>query len=144
MIPQMNADERGWGSRGWLFVMLFVCLGISACRKLEAYSAYDNTQERAAFYERYNAEVLDKLETQKKELEGSLQADDLTPADHAEKQQQLADVVRHLQRPKYFEILTEGDLPKDLAWTPGTDEPEIGSPEAKKGGTFHSYIQGGA
>ena len=143
MIPQMNADERGWGSRGWLFVMLFVCLGISACRKLEAYSAYDNTQERAAFYERYNAEVLEKLETQKKELEAAL-AGELPEAERKEKKQQLEDTLRHLQRPKYFELLTEADLPRDLPWATGDNEPEIGSPEAKKGGTFHSYIQGGA
>ena len=71
-------------------------------------------------------------------------AGELPETSRTEKKQQLEDTQRHLQRPKYFEVLTEGALPKDLAWATGDNEPEIGSPEAKKGGTFHSYIQGGA
>lgn len=144
MKPQMDVDERGWGRRLCRCLLAaFICLGFAGCRKQDGYAAYDNTQERTAFYERYNAEVLEKLETQKRELETAL-AGDLPDADRKEKQQQLEDTLRHLQRPKYFEILTEADLPQDLTWATGDGEPEVGSPEAKKGGTFHSYIPGGA
>jgi len=139
----MDAKQRGWGSRmGWLCLMLLLGLMV-ACQKREALSAYDNTEERAAFHERYNAEVLANLQTQKQELEKAL-AGELPEADRIEQKQQLADLERRLQRPKYFEILAEADLPQDLQWETGDNEPEIGSPEAKKGGTFHSYIPGGA
>ena len=143
MEPQMDAKQRGWGSRmGWLCLMLLLGLMV-ACQKRETLSAYDNTEERAAFHERYNAEVLANLQTQKQELEKAL-AGELPEADRIEQKQQLADLERRLQRPKYFEILAEADLPQDLQWETGDNEPEIGSPEAKKGGTFHSYIPGGA
>ena len=59
--PRMDADERGWKSRlGWLFMALLLGMA-TACQKRETLASYDNTQERAAFYERYNAEVLEKL-----------------------------------------------------------------------------------
>ena len=120
-----------------------VCLLFAACQRTVEFPPYDNTAERAAFQDRYNAEVLRTLETRKKELETEL-AGELSEADRKEKLAEQADLLRRLQRPKFFEVLTEADLPKNLEWVDGNDEPEIGSPEAKKGGTFHSYIPGGA
>lgn len=43
--------------------------------------------------------------------------------------------------PKFFEFKTPADLPSDLEWEDGMDLPEIGSPEAKKGGTLYEYVQ---
>jgi microcin C transport system substrate-binding protein len=43
--------------------------------------------------------------------------------------------------PDFFRFATPADLPKDLEWENGADLPEIGSPAAKKGGTFHTFIQ---
>jgi microcin C transport system substrate-binding protein len=40
----------------------------------------------------------------------------------------------------YFEFKEAGDLPPDLVWENGSDEPEIGDPASKKGGTFRYYI----
>lgn len=121
-----------------------VCLlATFSCRKQDGFPPYDNTAERAAFQERYNTEVLEKLQARKKQLDTEL-AGQLSDTERAGKQGELEEVIRRLERPKFFEVLTETDLPKDLEWTTGQDEPEIGSPQAKKGGTFHSYIPGGA
>ncbi len=42
-------------------------------------------------------------------------------------------------KPDYFKFAKPEDLPKDLKWEDGQDLPEIGSPEAKKGGTLHWF-----
>lgn len=41
-----------------------------------------------------------------------------------------------LRRGSYLRFAREADLPAGLNWQTGADEPEIGSPEAKKGGTL--------
>jgi len=41
----------------------------------------------------------------------------------------------------FFRFKTLQDVPADLAWEDGMDLPEIGSPEAKKGGTLRGRIQ---
>jgi microcin C transport system substrate-binding protein len=42
--------------------------------------------------------------------------------------------------PKFFRYAKPEDLPADLAWEDGMDLPDLGSPEAKKGGTFSYFI----
>jgi microcin C transport system substrate-binding protein len=42
--------------------------------------------------------------------------------------------------PDRFRFKTPGDLPADLVWEDGMDLPEIGSPQAVKGGTQYSVI----
>lgn len=103
----------------------------------------DNTEERLKFYDRKNAEVAETLGTRKAELEKEL-AGQLDEVTRAAKQQELETLLRRMERPKFFEILTEADLPQNLNWTTNLDEPELGSPEAKKGGTIHSFIPGGS
>jgi microcin C transport system substrate-binding protein len=116
---------------------------LSCKDKTAEFAEYDNTSERLKFHERKNAEVLETLTARKAELEGELAGELEEPA-KAEKQQELETLVRRLERPKFFEILTEADLPQDLEWTTNLEEPEIGSPEAKKGGTYHTFIPGGS
>ncbi len=41
----------------------------------------------------------------------------------------------------YLVYLNPSDLPKDLAWQDGADQPELGSPEARKGGTMRIALQ---
>lgn len=43
--------------------------------------------------------------------------------------------------PDMFSFRTPADLPADLVWENGMDQPDIGSPEAKKGGTQYHYMQ---
>jgi microcin C transport system substrate-binding protein len=42
--------------------------------------------------------------------------------------------------PKFFRVAKPEELPADLTWEDGMDLPDIGSPEAKKGGTFSYFI----
>ena len=42
--------------------------------------------------------------------------------------------------PERFSFKTLADLPTDLVWENGMDQPDIGSPEAKKGGTLYDYL----
>jgi microcin C transport system substrate-binding protein len=42
--------------------------------------------------------------------------------------------------PRFFREASIKDLPTNLQWLDGSELPEIGSPEAVKGGTFHYFI----
>ena len=43
--------------------------------------------------------------------------------------------------PDFFRMRTPADLPTNLSWENGMDLPDLGSPEAKKGGTQYGSIQ---
>ncbi|MCX6937622.1 MAG: extracellular solute-binding protein [Verrucomicrobia bacterium] len=43
--------------------------------------------------------------------------------------------------PEFFVFKTPADLPANLTWEDGSDLPELGSPERKRGGTFQGRIQ---
>ena len=43
--------------------------------------------------------------------------------------------------PPLFRFATPEDLPSDLTWENGMDLPDLGSPNAKKGGTIYDYIR---
>jgi microcin C transport system substrate-binding protein len=129
-----------------IFAACVLALGaviVSGCKKGEGYKAYDNSSERESFYKRFNTETSVRLAGELKELEASL-AGDLSEQARKEKAQALADLKRRLERPDFFEFFAEDQLPQDLQWQAAEDGPEIGSPEAKKGGTLHSYIVGNA
>jgi microcin C transport system substrate-binding protein len=100
---------------------------------------YDGTAERDAFWDFHNKRVVGQLRTQEKQL-----ADDLAKAtDDAAKaalRTELDHVKARLAKPEFFTFATPADLPAGLVWENGLSEPEIGDPQAKKGGTFHSYI----
>jgi len=119
-------------------------VAFSSCKKGPDYKAYDNTTERTAFYKRFNAETKTRLAQEQQDLEKTLADPQLAEADRKEKSVALDDLKRRLERPDFFEFFTAEQLPQDLKWETNNDEPELGSPEAKKGGTYHSFIQGNA
>ena len=125
-----------------LLAVAVVLAVLPSCRKSAEFERYDNTSEREAFYKRYNAKVAADIAKRKSELEAEL-AGALDDKTREEKVEEFDGLLLREQRPAYFEEFTETDLPKDLNWETNYDEPELGSPEAKKGGTFHSYIPGG-
>ncbi len=45
------------------------------------------------------------------------------------------------EHPDFFTFATPADVPGDLVWEDGMDLPDLGSPEAKKGGTQYSSVQ---
>ncbi|WP_052573984.1 ABC transporter substrate-binding protein [Haloferula sp. BvORR071] len=114
---------------------------LSSCKKDLSVKAYDNTAEREAFYKSYNAKVAAKLAADIKETEAAL-AGQPSDAERKEKTEQLASLKHRSERPDYFEFLKPEDLPQDLQWSSGEDQPDIGSPKAKKGGTLHYYLEG--
>ncbi|TNE37631.1 MAG: ABC transporter substrate-binding protein [Alphaproteobacteria bacterium] len=56
-----------------------------------------------------------------------------TPSDAASPAQVEEYYAAH---PDFFMFKTPADIPADLVWQNGMDEPELGSPDAKKGGTW--------
>jgi microcin C transport system substrate-binding protein len=53
-----------------------------------------------------------------------------------------ADVQTYYQaNPEFFKFATPADIPANLVWEDGSDLPELGSPNAKKGGTYNGRIQ---
>ncbi len=125
-----------------LLIPVLTAAVLAGCRDARSHDPYDNTAEREQFYERYNRETRERLAKERAELEKAL-AGELEQGAREEKQKLLDDLLERMKRPDYFEILTEADLPPDLEWRTNDDSPDIGSPEAKKGGTFHTYIPGG-
>ena len=127
----------------FLAATLAVTAAFSSCKKAADFPPYDNTAERAAFYKRFNAETSAKLADDLKELETAL-AGQLSDSQRKDKTLAHDDLKRRLERPDFFEFFTEEQVPQDLKWETNDDEPELGSPQAKKGGTIHGYFKDGA
>jgi microcin C transport system substrate-binding protein len=125
------------GCRFWLATWIFIASCVSL---IAAPPPYDGTKERDAFWAYYNKQVLEQLKAEEKALLAKL-AETAEDAAKAEVQEALDKLRQRLERPEFFTFSTLEALPKDLLWQDGMDEPEIGDPNAKKGGTFTSYIQ---
>jgi len=59
---------------------------------------------------------------------------------------EVQDVTQEVQEfyaanPELITFATPEDLPNDLIWEDGMDLPDIGSPEAKKGGTYYDWLE---
>lgn len=119
-----------------LLAALFV---VSACFTLVAAPVYDGTKERDAFWAYYNKQVLERLKTEEKGLLAKL-TEAADEGAKVELQEELDKLRQRLEKPEFFTFSTLEALPQDLVWQDGMDEPEIGDPNAKKGGTFTSYI----
>jgi hypothetical protein len=61
-------------------------------------------------------------------------------AKKTELEAELVNVRERLKKPEYFTFAKPEDVPADLKWEDGMNEPEIGDPNAKKGGTMRHYI----
>lgn len=104
-----------------------------------AFPPYDGTTERDAFWDFYNRKVLTQLQTQLKELPEQI-AKTTDPEEKTTLEAELAKTRARLQKPEFFTFATAADVPAELAWENGLAEPEIGDPQAKKGGTMRQYI----
>ena len=123
--------------------MLGMAILAMSCRGGPDYEPRDNTDLQQDFIERFNRDTRERLNQEHEELVEVLAGDELTAKEREEKEQLLSDLERRLERPDFFEFLGEDELPDDLDWETGMDQPKIGSPEATKGGTVHTYIPGG-
>lgn len=128
----------------FLFFPLFIVLSLLGCRHKEAIrvSHYDFD----GFVPRYNASIARWITEQKIELEK--QINELEKEEDApQKKEEIKELKRAYQRfvfreqcGDFFAFYKEEDIPNDLVWQDGLDEPEIGDSRAKKGGVFRSFI----
>lgn len=100
---------------------------------------YDGTKERDAFWSFYNKKVLTQLQDDEKRLAGEIEKGKDAAA-KKELETQLATTRERLKKPEFFTFAKPEDVPKDLKWEDGQEEPEMGDPRAKKGGTMHNYV----
>ena len=109
----------------------------------------------AGFPERWNAKVRDYVEARLHETRQECEAallQCLTSAPGSVKQQtsrtrfqnawrNLVALSSRKGQGDYLVFLRENQLPEDLEWHDGQDQPELGSPKAEKGGTLRLAIQ---
>lgn len=126
---------------GFLLLSLVTLLILPQCEQRQTFAAHDNTEERRQFYEKFNRE--NQLATEQKiaKLRQQLaeQADSPSVADW---QQQIASLEKKLREGPFFQRKSIDELPQDLRWESNANEPEIGSPRAKKGGTYRTFFPG--
>lgn len=128
----------------FLKLLLLLPLILAGCGETDLYEPYDGEAEKQAFFEDRTEVVIEELQA----LETSLlkQLDELPadadPATRKELEEQLANTRRRLASPEFFTFASMKDLPDKLEWTTNWDSPDIGSPKAKKGGTFNTYFSG--
>lgn len=127
-----------------------VLLAVGACRREVAASG--RTLELDAWiptYNRYIHEWLLKQQAASKQEAAALQ-DKLSAAGGETKaglEAQAAAVGRDLEKwhyrlglGDYLKRGSPGDIPADLVWQNGLEQPDIGDPRAKKGGTLRRFI----
>ena len=122
-------------------VFLLLVVALAGCDSRKDFLDYDNDKDVTGFREIQNEKVLGKLEEKKEELTRQLAEPGEEDRDKLE--EDLANTNRRLGSPEFFTYdATMGDLPEDLIWEEGLDQPELGSSRAKKGGTFNTYFSG--
>lgn len=135
-------QDRAFARRfGGALLSCVLCLAVlsPAAQADERFPFYDGTKERDAFWELYNRKVLERLQAQEKELPEQI-AKETDPTKKAALEKEWSLVVERLKKPEFFSFATPAEVPQDLAWEDGMQEPEVGDENAKKGGTFTSYI----
>lgn len=117
------------------------CLLLSSCDQGETFPPYDNTAEREDFYQRYNKSSAEDAQTSIDKLTKEIET--LTnDVDRADRQRKIGLLQKRIADGPYFQRKAETELPPNLTWTTNLDDPEIGSPNAKKGGTYKTFIPG--
>jgi microcin C transport system substrate-binding protein len=121
--------------------LLLAALALSTCDQGEEFPALDNTAEREAFYQRYNRssekETVAAIQSLEKEITA---ANDEVIRQEKTKALQLKQ--HRLAGGDFFQWNEESALPQGLSWITNDADPDIGSPNAKKGGVYRSYIHG--
>lgn len=122
--------------------LLLPLLILSGCSDTDLYAPYDCEEEKRAFF-KSRTEVIIKEQSQIKEkLLKELEElpEEAAEAKRMELEKKLANAERRLLSPEFFSFASIDDLPDDLDWNTNWDSPDIGSPEAKKGGTFNTFF----
>ena len=125
----------------WRLLFFLPVAVLSGCDSREDFADYDNEEQVAGFRESQNEKVERELTAKRAEL--SKQLAEPGEEDRAKIEEELANTNRRLESPEFFTLdATMEDLPGDLDWEDGLDQPELGSSRARKGGTFNTYFSG--
>ncbi len=108
-----------------IFSLLLLVL-LHGCDTGKEYIDYDNQEEVTGFRKTHNDKVLDELQTKKEELSKQIADQPEKEEDQAKLKEELANTNRRLGYPEFFKVATMNDLPNDLAWEDGMDQPELG------------------
>lgn len=132
-------------------LMICVAAGLVSCKEQEAQVKRESRFE--PFIKKYNSHIAQWLQEQLvkanatvAEIEKELAA--TTDPELKEKLEKRLENCRNVVKKyqdratigEYFSFKTQSDLPEGLDWKDGMNEPIIGDPNAKKGGTFHTWI----
>jgi microcin C transport system substrate-binding protein len=125
--------------------VLVIMLGAGGCQQFD-----ENQAAKAdfdAWYPDYNRYIRNWLAKQVGAIEKKYDGDENGSLDKNETARISAGDKKILSRMKarqemgdYFQFKTEADLPTNLIWQNGMEQPEIGDPASKKGGTFRYFI----
>ncbi|MCB1203028.1 MAG: ABC transporter substrate-binding protein [Verrucomicrobiae bacterium] len=120
-----------------LLILPVIAAGLSV--RAADFPPYDGTAEREAFWAFYNERVVGQLQAQEKDLV-ERQAKETDEVVKTTLSDDLDALRKRLLQPEFFTFATPEDIPAGLVWENGLDEPEIGDPSARKGGTFNGSI----
>lgn len=118
-------------------ILLGLIVFFSACSSKDENSSASEDPEAVAKAEALLAEVKDYYETKvalPPELFEDLEAGRI-------EQEGVDARIAAGEFPRFFQFKSLADLPPDLVWEDGSDLPEIGSPNAAKGGATYGAIQ---
>ena len=131
--------------------ILLIILFLTSCGKEE--SVKNEGANFEAWYPRYNQYISDWLGEQVKVTNESIKElqnrsnEETDPEAQKKLKDQISEKQKELERfssrqalGDYIAFLDLKDLPEDLMWEDGQEEPEIGDPESKKGGAFRYFI----
>ena len=138
--------------RFFLVTILLVALPgtLISCKKKQEKAQLGLNSE--SFYQQYNEFIVEWLEQEKQEAEEAIAEKEqaLAEATDSEEKKRIENGIAELERTKakmefrqslgdFFAYKEESELPDNLVWENGMDEPEIGDPAAKKGGLFRYF-----
>ena len=123
-------------------LLLLLPLILSGCGDTDLFAPYDCEEEKQAHYKERTQVVIEAQTKLRENLTKELAElpEDADPAMKKELNEKLANAQRRLKSPEFFTFASINDLPADLNWTTNWDSEDIGSPEAKKGGTFNTFF----
>jgi microcin C transport system substrate-binding protein len=154
-----NSLKSGWSvslqsvqgaSRSFVLFVTLLCFLATSCRKETTETA--RKLEFDAFVPVYNRYIENWLKTQQAETEKEIAkvTTDLATAE-GDAKTALEAKAKALQQDQekwnfrlglgpYLKFSNPSEMPTDLVWENGMDQPEIGDPRAKKGGVFRRSI----
>lgn len=123
-------------------LLLLLPLILSGCGDTDLFAPYDCEEEKQTHYKERTQVVIEAQTKLRENLTKELAElpEDADPAMKKELKEKLANAQRRLKSPEFFTFASINDLPADLNWTTNWDSEDIGSPEAKKGGTFNTFF----